>query len=249
MKRMVLSSAQQETARLIRECKLRHVACIMDGNRRWAKKRLLPTLLGHKQGVDTLRNLVRYASDAGLEALTVYAFSTENWQRGDEEVSYLMKLFLEALAAELDALHQNNVRIRFIGDLLPLPSALTQLIQDAHDKTSRNSGLKLQIATNYGGRQEILQAAQALARQVQAGSLHPDDLSEELISQRLYTHDLPDLDMLIRTGGDARISNYLLWQAAYAELYFTDALWPDFTTDAFDEAVREFARRERRYGQ
>ena len=245
----MISAAQQETARLIRACRLRHVACIMDGNRRWAKQRLLPSLLGHKQGVDTLRNLVRYASDAGLEALTVYAFSTENWQRSDEEVGYLMKLFLEALTAELEALHQNNVRIRFIGDLTPLPSALAQLIQDAHRKTSGNTGLKLQIATNYGGRQEILQAAQALARQVQAGALQPEDFSEERFSQLLYTHDLPELDMLIRTGGDVRISNYLLWQAAYAELYFTETLWPDFTTDAFDEAVREFARRERRYGQ
>jgi undecaprenyl diphosphate synthase len=209
----------------------------------------MPTLLGHKQGVDALRNLVRYASDVGLAAMTVYAFSTENWQRSDEEVGYLMKLFLEVLAKELNALHQNNVRIRFIGDLSPLPTALTELIQNAHEQTAGNTGLHFQIATNYGGRHEIVQAVQTLAQQVQSGVLQPTDITEAHIGQHLYTHHLPDLDMLIRTGGDSRISNYLLWQAAYAELYFTDALWPDFNTAAFDEAVREFARRERRYGQ
>lgn len=249
MKGMLLSSAQQETAQLIRESKLRHVAFIMDGNRRWAKKRFLPTLLGHKQGVDTLRNLVRYASDAGLEAMTVYAFSTENWQRSEDEVGYLMKLFLDVLAGELDALHRNNVRIRFIGDLSPLPAALHQLIQTAHGKTENNTGIQFQIATNYGGRQEITQAFQKLAKEVRNGTLQPEDISEALIGQTLYTQDLPELDMLVRTGGDMRISNYLLWQAAYAELYFTETLWPDFSTDAFDAAVREFARRERRYGQ
>jgi undecaprenyl diphosphate synthase len=248
MSHMSLSSTQAEIAQIIQDCRLQHVAIIMDGNRRWAKKRFMPTLVGHKQGVDALRTLVRYASDVGLKALTVYAFSTENWQRSDEEVGYLMKLFLEVLAGELEALHQNNVRIRFIGDLAPLPTSLIQLIQNAHDKTAQNTGIHFQIATNYGGRQEITQAVQQLAKQVQSGALEPGEITEDLITQNLYTGDLPDLDMLIRTGGDARISNYLLWQAAYAELYFTDALWPDFSPKAFDEAVREFANRERRYG-
>lgn len=246
---MTVSPLQTETAQLIQACRLRHVAFIMDGNRRWAKKRLLPTLMGHKQGVDALKKLVTYANDVGLEAMTVYAFSTENWQRSEEEVGYLMKLFLEALAAELDELHKKNVRIRFIGDLSAFSSALFNLIQVAQDKTANNTGLKFQIAANYGGRQEIIQAVQTVAKQVQAGTLQPADITEEQINQHLYTAQLPDLDMLIRTGGEARISNYLLWQAAYAELYFTELLWPEFSPKAFDEAVREFARRERRYGQ
>ena len=234
---------------LIRQSRLRHVATIMDGNRRWAKQRHLPTLLGHKQGVDALRKLVRYASDCGLSALTVYAFSSENWQRGAEEVGYLMRLFLEALAAELDDLHANNVRIRFIGDLSALPPALLALIEHSHSRTAQNTGLQFQVATNYGGRQEITHAVQELGREIQAGRLQPGDISPELIESRLYTAGLPDLDLLIRTGGDHRISNYLLWQCAYTELYITETLWPDFSTQAFDAAVREFIRRERRYGQ
>ncbi|HEY9746221.1 MAG TPA: polyprenyl diphosphate synthase [Oculatellaceae cyanobacterium] len=246
---MSLLSAQAETAQLIRECKLRHVACIMDGNRRWAKKRFLPTLMGHRQGLEALKALVRYVGDAGLEALTVYAFSTENWQRSEEEVGYLLKLFLEALAAELDELHRNNVRIRFIGDLSLFPPALSDLMQTAQDKTADNSGLKLQVAVNYGARREIVQAAQRLAQDVQAGRLKPEDITDSLLEAYLYTAGLPELDLLIRTGGDSRVSNYLLWQAAYAELYFTETLWPDFSSACFDAAVQEFARRERRYGQ
>ncbi len=242
-------SLQQETSALIRESRLRHVAIIMDGNRRWAKQKFLPTLMGHKQGVDALRTLVRYVNDVGLEALTVYAFSTENWQRSDEEVGYLMKLFLEALAAELDALHQSNVQIRFIGDLSAFSPSLVSLIETAHQKTANNTGLKFQIAANYGGRQEIMQAVQTLAKQVQSGDLQPEAITEEKLQALLYTQGLPELDLLIRTGGDARISNFLLWQATYAELYFTETLWPDFAPQAFDAAVAEFARRERRYGQ
>jgi undecaprenyl diphosphate synthase len=234
---------------LIRECGLKHVAVIMDGNRRWAKERHLPTLLGHKQGVDALKTLVRYASDVGLEALTVYAFSTENWNRGQEEVGYLMKLFLDALAAELDAMHANNVRIRFIGDLAVLPKELLALIDTAHAKTEANTGLKFQIATNYGGRQEIVQALQALGQEIQSGLLTPDALTEADIERHLYTRGLPALDMLIRTGGEYRISNYLLWQCAYAELYTTETLWPAFSPSAFDAAIQEFAHRERRYGR
>lgn len=239
----------EETARLIRESGLRHAAVIMDGNRRWAKARHLPTLLGHKQGVDALRTLVRYASDAGLSALTVYAFSTENWRRGAEEVGYLMRLFLEALAAELDDLHANNVRIRFIGDLSALPEALLALITQAHDKTADNTGLCFQVATNYGSRQEIAHAARALACEVQSGALKPEAITPELLETHLYTHGLPDLDLLIRTGGEQRVSNFLLWQGAYAELYVTDALWPEFSPEQFHLAVKDFARRQRRFGR
>lgn len=225
------------------------MAIIMDGNRRWAKQKLLPTLIGHKQGVDALKQLVRYAGDIGLQALTVYAFSTENWQRSEEEVGYLMKLFLEALAAELDDLHENNVRIRFIGDLTSFSPALYNLIQSAHAKTEHNTGLQFQIAANYGGRQEIINAMKQLGQGIQSGELSPEDITEEAIQTRLYTHGLPDLDLLIRTGGEYRISNYLLWQCAYAEIYVTETLWPDFSPEAFNQAIQEFAHRERRYGQ
>lgn len=246
---MTISIDQSETARLIQECQLRHVALIMDGNRRWAKQRFLPTLVGHKQGVDALKKLVRYAGDVGLQAVTVYAFSTENWRRSEEEVSYLMSLFLEALGAELESLHRNNVRIRFIGDLTAFSSSLLNLIQSAHEKTANNTGLQFQIAANYGGRQEIVHAAKMLAKDVQAGILSPEDINEESLGEHLYTVGLPDLDLLIRTGGDSRVSNYLLWQVAYAELYVTETLWPDFSPAQLDLAVQSFARRERRYGQ
>ena len=238
-----------EIAELVKSVHLRHVAIIMDGNRRWAKKKHMPTLLGHKKGVDALRNLVRYSQDVGLEALTVYAFSTENWQRGSEEVGYLMKLFLEALAGELEAMHQNNVRIRFIGDISAFPETLRNLMQTAHDKTAQNTGIRFQIAANYGGRQEIVNSMRQLGQSIQAGDLQPEDITEERIQALLYTQDLPDPDLLIRTGGEYRISNYLLWQCAYAEFYVTETLWPDFTIEAFNAALQEFARRERRYGQ
>lgn len=238
-----------DASSLIRESKLRHVAIIMDGNRRWAKQKHLPTLMGHKQGVDSLKELVRYSGDIGLEALTVYAFSTENWQRGEEEVGYLMKLFLEALSAELERLHRNNVRIRFIGDLSAFPADLLNLIQTAHATTANNTGLKFQIAANYGGRHELVQVMQTLGRAIQSGELSPDAITEDLIQTHLYTANLPDPDLLIRTGGEYRTSNYLLWQCAYTEFYVTDTLWPDFKLAAFDQAIQTYAQRERRYGQ
>lgn len=242
-------SIASDISALVQESRLRHVAIIMDGNRRWAKQRFLPTLVGHKQGVDALKALVRYCGDIGIQALTVYAFSTENWQRSEEEVGYLMKLFLEALAAELEALHQNNVRIRFIGDLSSFSPALYNLIQAAHAKTENNTGLQFQIAANYGGRQEIINVMKQLGNDIQAGLLIPEQISEELVQNRLYTQGLPDLDLLIRTGGEYRISNYLLWQSAYSEIYVTDTLWPDFSPEVFNRAIEEFAHRERRYGQ
>lgn len=246
---MPFPSTTTDIPSLVQNSQLRHVAIIMDGNRRWAKQKLLPTLIGHKQGVDALKQLVRYAGDIGLQALTVYAFSTENWQRSEEEVGYLMKLFLEALAAELDDLHRNNVCIRFIGDLTSFSPALYNLIQAAHAKTEHNTGLKFQIAANYGGRQEIVNVMKQLGQAIQSGELSPDDITEEAIETHLYTQGLPNLDLLIRTGGDYRISNYLLWQCAYAEIYVTETLWPDFSPQAMNLAVQEFARRERRYGQ
>jgi undecaprenyl diphosphate synthase len=246
---MSTSTISPQLTELIQSCGLKHVAIIMDGNRRWAKQKHLPTLMGHKKGVDALRTLVRYGSDHGLKALTVYAFSTENWQRSTEEVGYLMRLFVEALSMELAELHRNNVQIRFIGDLSVLPKDLFELIQSAHAKTASNTGLKFQIAVNYGGRLEIVNATRRLAEEVRQGKLNPEDITEELIQDRLYTEGLPDLDLLIRTGGDSRISNYLLWQSAYAEFYVTETLWPDFSPQAFEQAVTTFAQRERRYGQ
>lgn len=246
---MSTSTISPHFTELVQSCGLKHVAIIMDGNRRWAKQKHLPTLLGHKKGVDTLRTLVRYGSDHGLKALTVYAFSTENWQRSTEEVGYLMRLFVEALSLELAELHRNNVQIRFIGNLPDLPKDLFELIESAHAQTAQNTGLKLQIATNYGGRQEITHATRLLCEEVRQGTLNPEDVTEALIQNRLYTQGLPDLDLLIRTGGDSRISNYLLWQAAYAEFYVTETLWPDFGPQAFEQAVTAFAQRERRYGQ
>ncbi len=234
---------------LIQTSGLRHAAIIMDGNRRWAKQKGLPTLMGHRQGVEALKALVRYAGQVGLEALTVFAFSTENWQRGEEEVGYLMKLFLEALAAELDALHANDVRIRFIGDWQAFAPSLRALIETAHRQTAGNGGLRFQIAANYGGRQELVHACREIAREVKQGALDPEAITEATLAERLFTAPLPDPDVLIRTGGESRVSNYLLWQCAYAEFVSTPVLWPDFTPGAFDEIVREYARRERRYGQ
>lgn len=234
---------------LIESARLRHIAIIMDGNRRWAKQRHLPALMGHRQGVECLKKLVRQAGELGLEALTVYAFSTENWQRGEEEVGYLMTLFVEALSAELNHLASNNVQIRFIGDLAALPANLQKLIETSHRETVSNTGLKLQIATNYGARQEIMQAIRSLAQEVQDGKVQPAEITEENLQAKFYTAGLPEPDLLIRTGGESRLSNYLLWQCAYAEFYVTETLWPDFDSDAFLAAVEDFAQRQRRYGR
>lgn len=246
---MITAETNPRFTQLLTQSGLQHVAIIMDGNRRWAKQRHLPTLVGHKKGVDALRTLVRFGSDHGLKALTVYAFSTENWRRSTEEVGYLLRLFVEALSKELAELHRNNVQIRFIGDISAFPKDLYNLIQSAHAQTAENSGLKFQIAANYGGRHELTHAMQQLAEDIQAGNLLPEEITEAHIEAKLYTQGLPDLDMLIRTGGDSRVSNYLLWQSAYAEFYVTDLLWPDFSPQAFERAVEVFAQRERRYGQ
>ncbi len=227
----------------------RHIAIIMDGNRRWAKGKHLPTLVGHKQGVDALSKIVRYASDEGVQALTVYAFSTENWNRTKEEVGYLMGLFVTALTAEINDLHKNNVRIRFIGDLSELPKDVSGAIEKAHQLTANNTGIRFQVATNYGGRAEILRACQNLATRVQAGELSVDAIDEAAFESELYTHDVPPLDLMIRTGGEYRVSNYLLWQFAYAELFVTQTLWPDFSPDTLDEAIATFQKRDRRYGK
>jgi len=220
----------------------------MDGNRRWADQRGLPRLVGHKEGVKTLKELVKYTGANGLKYLTVYAFSSENWNRSNEEVNYLFELFGAVVRDELEELSSNNVRLRFLGKLADMPANLRRSFQKAEQHTSTNDGLGLQVAINYGSRLEIAEAVRRIASEVQMGRLPAEDVDVELINSYLYTGDLPDPDLLIRTGGEMRLSNYLLWQAAYAELYVTQVPWPDFTPREFEKAVAAFATRDRRYG-
>lgn len=227
---------------------LKHIAIIMDGNRRWAKERMLPQSAGHKAGVKSLKELVKHAVSRQLEFMTVYAFSSENWSRSSDEVDYLMRLFVQVIKDELEELSKNGVRLVFIGDLDGLPSGLAKDLRGAMERTKENKALCLQVAVNYGARLELTQAIREIAKQVQAGSLSIDKISPELISSFLYTKDIPDPDLLVRTGGEMRLSNYLLWQSAYSELYITDVYWPDFNGDELDKAVAEFSSRQRRWG-
>jgi undecaprenyl diphosphate synthase len=227
----------------------RHVAVIMDGNGRWAKQRGLPRIMGHRRGVDTLKKLLRTCRDWGVKALTAYAFSTENWGRPLEEVDFLMTLFERVLRQELAEMMDEGVRIRFVGNLQSLPPTLQAEIDRAVEQTHDNPGIRFTVATNYGGRQEIVQACQAIATQVQHGKLAPEDIDESLFSHHLYTAGLEDPDLLIRTSGEMRISNFLLWQLAYAELYVTDTLWPDFDIVEFHRALGDYQKRHRRFGK
>lgn len=223
-----------------------HVAIIMDGNGRWAKKRFMPRVAGHVKGVDALRDVVRDCLDKGIRYLTVFAFSSENWRRPQEEVSLLMKLFVNALEQEVERMNRNNVRLRVVGDLTKFDLRLQQLIQDAELKTEKNSALVLTIAANYGGRWDITQAANRLVIE------QPEKLgvwAESDLSPYLSMSFAPEPDLFIRTGGEERISNFLLWQLAYTELYFTDILWPDFDGHALTQAIDSFQRRERRFGR
>jgi undecaprenyl diphosphate synthase len=225
-----------------------HVAVIMDGNGRWANQRKLPRVMGHREGVEALKRTLRLCSDWGIGALTAYAFSTENWSRPGEEVSFLMALFERVLERELQSLEQEQVRIRFLGDLDGLPKALQQLIADATQRTAANTGIHFNVCTNYGGRRELVRAAQRLAQQVASGSLQPDQIDEQCFAQQLFTAGEQDPDLLIRTSGEQRISNFLLWQLAYAELHITDVLWPDFNEAALTAALIDFQSRKRRFG-
>lgn len=227
---------------------VQHVAVIMDGNRRWADMRGMPRFMGHREGVKSLKKIVRHVGALGLKYLTVYAFSSENWQRGNDEVSYLFELFANVLHDELDELCQNNVRLSFIGDLRAVPPKLLAKIENAVTKTSSNTGLALQVAINYGARLEITEALRKISEDVAAKKLSPSDINEELIGSYLYTSGMPDPEIMIRTGGEMRLSNYLLWQSAYTELYVTQTLWPEFSPADFDAAIEEFSKRERRYG-
>jgi undecaprenyl diphosphate synthase len=226
-----------------------HVAIIMDGNGRWATRRGLPRVAGHHEGVKTARAMVRAADALGLRYLTLYAFSTENWSRPEDEVSTLMSLLERAIHSELPELMERNARLRVLGRTTGVPAAVRRGIDHVVHETRENTGLNVLMAFNYGGRDELIDAFRALARQVQAGELRPEDISEKMISESLYTGEIPDPDLLIRTSGEMRISNFLLWQIAYTELWITPTLWPDFTAADLYSAVAEFQGRTRRFGK
>jgi len=221
----------------------RHVAVVMDGNGRWAVRRSLPRTAGHRQGAETVRKIVEAAANMGIEYLTLFGFSTENWSRPAEEVGELMRLMRYYLKKDLAELHEKNVRVRMIGDRSRLDPDLLQLIENAESTTIRNSRINLTIAFSYGGRAELIEAARRLATEVPVG-----EINEQAFSERLMTADLPDVDLFIRTSGEKRISNFLLWQSAYAELHFTDTLWPDFGRDDLELAVKDYNQRDRRFG-
>lgn len=226
-----------------------HVAIIMDGNGRWAKGRNLPRIAGHRQGARTLKELLRCCKDWGIKALTAYAFSTENWRRPTEEVDFLMLLFERLLRQELAQMHREGVRISFIGDLSDLPKSLQTEMQHSMVETANNKAIHFNVAVNYGSRNEIIQACRQLAELVQRGEINPQEINETLVTQYLYTADIPEPDLLIRTSGEMRLSNFLLWQMAYTEMYFTDILWPDFDRVAFHQALLSYQKRDRRFGQ
>lgn len=225
-----------------------HVAIIMDGNGRWARQRGLPRIAGHKEGVHAINRVVRAASKANIKVLTIYAFSTENWKRPKSEVEFLMKLPKEFLNVYLPDIMKNNVKIQTIGELDALPSHTKEVIQYAIDKTSENDGLLLNIALNYGSRFEIIRAIKQMIDDVNDSKITTENINEGMFSNYLYTKDLVDPDLLIRTSGEQRLSNFLLWQSAYTELWFTDVHWPDFNENIFNQALNEFKQRKRRYG-
>jgi undecaprenyl diphosphate synthase len=226
----------------------KHIAIIMDGNGRWAESRGLPRHAGHKEGVRPVRMCVEECARRGIEALTLFAFSSENWQRPTVEVATLMQLFLDAMDREVEDLHKNKVRLRFIGDRHSLSVKLQSRMAATEELTGANPGLKLQVAVSYGGRWDIVQAARRLAAAVASGSMPQDAITEEAFAQQLMLAGVPDPDLFIRTGGDHRISNFLLWNLAYTELHFSETLWPDFDKPHFENALRAFAARERRFG-
>lgn len=244
-----MQTLEEKISEVVKTTNLQHIAIIMDGNRRWAKEKNLPSAFGHKKGVDALKTTLRACNDFGIKYLTVYAFSTENWNRKQEEVDFLMDLFAKTLKNELSEMHKENVVINFIGDLDKLNPKLQEILHNAVEVTKNNTGVRFQIAFNYGSRPEILQAVQNIAKQVQNGAIKPENITEQMISDNLYTKNIPDPDLLIRTSGEKRISNYLLWQIAYSEIYVTDQYWPDFDRTSLARAVEEYHNRNRRFGK
>lgn len=244
-----MQTLEEKISEVVKTTNLQHIAIIMDGNRRWAKEKNLPSAFGHKKGVEALKTTLRACNDFGIKYLTVYAFSTENWNRKQEEVDFLMDLFAKTLKNELSEMHKENVVINFIGDLDKLNPKLQEILHNAVEVTKNNTGVRFQIAFNYGSRLEILQAVQNIAKQVQNGAIKPENITEQTISDNLYTKNIPDPDLLIRTSGEKRISNYLLWQIAYSEIYVTDQYWPDFDRTSLARAVEEYHNRNRRFGK
>ncbi len=230
---------------IVKETDLKHIAIIMDGNRRWAKEKNLPSAMGHKKGVAALKATVKACHKFGVKYLTVYAFSTENWNRKPEEVAFLMDLLANTIKNELKELHENGVVINFIGDLTRLNPKLQKILYDAMDYTKDNRGVRLQIAFNYGSRDEIVNAVKGIINK----GVSPENITEDLISKELYTQNIPDPDLLIRTGGEMRVSNYLLWQIAYSEILVTKQYWPEFDEKSLTDAIFEFGNRQRRYGK
>jgi undecaprenyl diphosphate synthase len=221
----------------------------MDGNGRWAQNRGMIRLLGHKSGVKTVKKIVTAASELGIKVLTLYAFSTENWKRPEQEVSGLMSLLKSYLENELSTMLDNNIKLRCMGKKEQLPEEVQHVLNSSINKTANNTGLVLNLALSYGGRSEITRAARNLAKMCAAGTLHPDEITEDLLEENLYSAGLPDPDLLIRTGGEYRLSNFLLWQASYAELYITETNWPDFTQEDFHKALTIYQERQRRFGK
>ena len=236
---------ETEIKNIINDTDLKHIAIIMDGNRRWAKERNLPSALGHKKGVEALKTTLRACNDFGVKYLTVYAFSTENWNRKKEEVDFLMNLVAVPLTNELEEMHKENVQIHFIGDLTKLSDSLQKILVNAVETTKNNTGVVLQIALNYGSRDEIVNAV----KKIVSSGINADDISEKIISDNLYTSNVPDPDILVRTGGEQRISNYLLWQIAYSEIIIRNEFWPEFDKNLLAECIKEFGKRQRRYGK
>lgn len=226
----------------------RHIGIIMDGNGRWAKKRGLPRTAGHAAGMKRVREIIRAADGLGIEALTLYSFSTENWKRPKEEVAYLMKLPIEFLKTDLQELIERNVRVQMLGGKEETPSATYRALLEFEEKTKHNNGLILNFAINYGAREEIIDAIRSIIEEVEKGNIDKKQIDEQVVNQHLLTRGLPDPDLIIRTSGELRISNFLLWQIAYSEFWFTEGLWPDFSTKTFYQAIYEFQNRNRRYG-
>ena len=227
----------------------KHVAIIMDGNGRWAQQHKLKVALGHRAGTETLREIIRNSSDLGIKALTLYAFSTENWTRSKTEVEALMQLILDFFHSEIDELDEKNVRITILGDKDGLPEKQCEALKEAEKRTEKNTGLRLCIAINYGSRAELVRAAQLLAQDVQNGLLKPEEITDELFAKKLYTEGVPDVDLMIRTSGEMRLSNFLLWQCSYAEFVFPTVLWPDFDLKQYHACIAEFQGRKRRFGR